>query len=286
MSSAQTVIAVAVPRASPHLASRALLVLAWTIFAVFAAFALVPDLLAPYDPIILDVSHRLEPPSLQHLFGTDEAGRDVFSRVIHGTRYSLGLAVAIVIGSAVFGVLYGAVSGMARGWLDDLLMRIVDLFFGIPALVLALAIAAAIGRGLGTVAIALGVIWWPGYARLVRGEVLGLRERPHVEAARALGVPTLALLRRHIMPFVVQAVNVRVTTDIGYALVAVTALSFLGLGAQSPTPEWGLLIRDSRPYFGSAWWYLVFPGTMIMLAAVAFSIIGDALAAHAAGRER
>jgi peptide/nickel transport system permease protein len=267
-------------------ANRALLVLAWTVFAVFAAFALFPDLLAPYDPIILDVSHRLEPPAPAHPFGTDEGGRDVLSRVIHGTRYSLGLAVAIVLGSAAFGVLYGAVSGMVRGWLDDLLMRVVDLFFGIPALVLALALAAAIGRGLPTVAISLGVIWWPGYARLVRGEVLGLRERPHVEAARALGVPTLTLLRRHIMPFVAQAVNVRVTTDIGYALVAVTALSFLGLGAQSPTPEWGLLIRDSRPYFGSAWWYLVFPGAMVMLATVAFSIIGDAFAGHAAGRER
>lgn len=283
---AQDVTAALAARPVSNAANRALLVLAWSVFAVFAAFALFPGLLAPSDPIILDVSHRLEPPSPSHPFGTDEGGRDVFSRVIHGTRYSLGLAVAIVLGSAAFGVLYGAISGMVRGWLDDLLMRIVDLFFGIPALVLALALAAAIGRGLPTVAIALGIIWWPGYARLMRGEVLGLRERPHVEAARALGVPTRTLLRRHIMPFVVQAVNVRVTTDIGYALVAVTALSFLGLGAQSPTPEWGLLIRNSRPYFGSAWWYLVFPGAMIMLAAVAFSIIGDALAAHAAGRER
>jgi peptide/nickel transport system permease protein len=268
-------------RPTGQAAGRALLIGALAIFALFAAFALLPGLLAPYNPIILDVSHRLAPPSLSHPFGTDEGGRDIFSRVVHGTRYSLGLAVVIVLASAAFGVVYGAVSGMARSWLDDLLMRVVDLFFGIPALVLALAIAAAFGRGLGTVAISLAAIWWPGYARLVRGEVLRLRERPHVEAARALGVSTAVLLRRHIMPFVIQAVNVRITTDIGYALVAVTALSFLGLGAQSPTPEWGLLIRDSRPYFGSAWWYLVFPGVMIMLTAGAFSVIGDALA----GRE-
>lgn len=260
-----------------------LLPLALLIVAVLAAFALAPGLIAPHDPIALAMSDRLKPPGLTHLFGTDEGGRDVFSRIVYGTRYSLGVAVVIVFASAVFGVVYGAVSGMARGQVDNLLMRIVDLFFGFPALVLALAVAASIGRGLDSVALSLSLIWWPGYARLVRGEVLRLRERPHVEAARALGVSGSTILRRHIIPFVAQEVNVRVTTDIGYALVAVTALSFLGLGANSPTPEWGLLIRDSRPYFGSAWWYLVFPGTMIMLTATAFSLIGDALASRHGG---
>jgi peptide/nickel transport system permease protein len=258
-------------------------IFAWAIVIVLAAFALLPGLIAPYDPVILDIANRLKPPSLAHLFGTDEGGRDIFSRVVHGTRYSLGVAVAIVFAAGLFGVIYGAVSGMSRRAIDDVMMRIVDLFFGFPALVLALAVAAAIGRGLDSVALSLAIIWWPGYARLVRGEVLRLRERPHVEAARALGVSTGALLRRHIVPFVTQEVNVRVTTDIGYALVAVTALSFLGLGANSPTPEWGLLIRDSRPYFGSAWWYLVFPGLIIMLTATAFSIIGDMLAGRRSG---
>jgi peptide/nickel transport system permease protein len=257
-----------------------LLLLAWLIVAALAAFALFPGWIAPADPIFLDIAHRLQGPSLAHPFGTDEGGRDIFSRVVYGTRYSLGVSAGIVLAAALFGVAYGAASGMARRRVDNLLMRIVDLFFGFPALVLALAVAAAIGRGLDSVALSLAAIWWPGYARLVRGEVLRLRERPHVEAARALGVSTPKLLLRHIMPFVVQEVNVRVTTDIGYALVAVTALSFLGLGAKSPTPEWGLLIRDSRPYFGSAWWYLVFPGTMIMLTAAAFSIIGDRLASR------
>ena len=261
-------------------AERVLLVLAWVILAALALFTLFAGIVAPDNPIILDIGHRLHSPSLEHLFGTDEGGRDIFSRVIYGTRYSLGVAVAIVFAAAVFGVVYGAVSGMASRRIDDVMMRTVDLFFGFPALVLAMAVAAAIGRGLDSVTLSLAVIWWPGYARLVRGEVLRLRERPHVEAARALGVSTLTLLRRHIIPFVLQEVNVRVTTDIGYALVAVTALSFLGLGAESPTPEWGLLIRDSRPYFGSAWWYLAFPGLMIMLTATAFSIIGDWLAAR------
>ena len=259
-----------------------LLPLALLVLAILAAFTLLPGLIAPHDPIALAMADRLKPPSLTHIFGTDEGGRDVFSRIVYGTRYSLGVAIAIVFASALFGVIYGAVSGMARQGIDNLMMRIVDLFFGFPALVLALAVAASIGRGLDSVALSLAIIWWPGYARLVRGEVLRLRERPHVEAARALGVSEMTILRRHIIPFVVQEVNVRITTDIGYALVAVTALSFLGLGANSPTPEWGLLIRDSRPYFGSAWWYLVFPGTMIMLTATAFSLIGDALASRRA----
>lgn len=271
---------------APWRAEDALVVLAWAVVACLAAFALAPGWLSPGDPILLNIAERLQPPGATHPFGTDEAGRDILSRVIHGTRYSLGVAAAIVVSAALFGVAYGAVSGMAGRRLDNAMMRVVDIFFGFPALVLALAVAAAIGRGLDSVTLALAVIWWPGYARLVRGEVLRLRERPHVEAARALGVSDPTLLRRHILPFVVQEVNVRVTTDIGYALVAVTALSFLGLGASSPTPEWGLLIRDSRQFFGSAWWYLVFPGTMIMVTAAAFSILGDRLAARHGGTAR
>jgi len=257
---------------------RPMVVAACCFLAALLVFALIPGAIAPYDPIKLDILHRLQPPSLAHPFGTDEAGRDILSRLIHGTRYSVGLAVFVVFSAAVFGVVYGAISGIARRGVDEVMMRIVDVFFGFPVLVLALAVAAALGRGLSSVALALTVIWWPGFARLVRGEVQRIRELPHIEAARSLGVSTPTLVRRHIIPFLVQEVNVRLTTDIGYALVAITALSFLGLGAQSPTPEWGLLIRDSRSYFGSAWWYLVFPGVMLMLTTAAFSILGDALA--------
>jgi peptide/nickel transport system permease protein len=242
------------------------------------AFAIAPGLIATSDPIKLDVPNRLVPPSLAHPFGTDEGGRDIFSRVVFGTRNSLGIAVTVVLGSALFGILVGAVAGLAGGAVDEVLMRIVDLFLAFPAFVLALALAASLGRGLGSIALALAIIWWPGYARLVRGEILALREQQHVETARALGVRGLRLVRRHMLPFMTRSVNVRITTDIGYALVAVTALSFLGLGAQSPTPEWGLLIRDSRSYFGSAWWYLLAPGFMVMLTTVAFSLIGDAVA--------
>jgi peptide/nickel transport system permease protein len=258
---------------------------AWLVVVALLAFALFPSFIAPHSPIALDVANRLKPPSFPHPFGTDEAGRDILSRVIHGTRYSLGLALVIVVSAAIFGVCYGAISGMAARWLDNLMMRVVDVFLGFPALVLALAMAAALGRGLSSMALSLAIIWWPGFARLVRGEVRRIRELPHVEAARALGVPFTKLVRRHIFPFLLHAVNVRLSTDIGYALVAITALSFLGLGAQSPTPEWGLLIRDSRSYFGAAWWYLVFPGGMVMVSTAAFSILGDMLAARGSGEQ-
>jgi peptide/nickel transport system permease protein len=248
------------------------------VILLLLAFTIAPGLIAASDPIKLDVPNRLLPPSLAHPFGTDEGGRDIFSRVVFGTRNSLGIAVTVVLGSVMFGILVGAVAGLAGGALDELLMRIVDLFLAFPAFVLALALTASLGRGLGSVALALAIIWWPGYARLVRGEILALREQQHVETARALGVRGFRLVRRHMLPFMTRSVNVRITTDIGYALVAVTALSFLGLGAQSPTPEWGLLIRDSRSYFGSAWWYLLAPGFMVMLTTVAFSLIGDAVA--------
>lgn len=251
------------------------------VFVVFLVICMAwPGFIAGQSPIKLNIIARLQPPSFEHLFGTDEAGRDIFSRLIHGTRYSLGVALAVVLFAALFGVIYGAIAGFASPRIDSLMMRIVDVFMGFPSLIFALAVAAALGRGLGSVTLALSLMWWPGFARTVRAEVVRLKEFPHVEAARALGVKPVLIFMRHILPFVAGPVNIRITTDIGYALVAVTALSFLGLGAKSPTPEWGLLIRDARPYFGTAWWYLVFPGTAIMLCAAASSILGDSLTAR------
>jgi peptide/nickel transport system permease protein len=270
------------PRAR-RLPRSPLAVTALAILVVFAAFAVAPGVLATGDPVDLNVSHRLQAPSFAHPFGTDEGGRDVYSRVVWGARNSLGVALVVVLGGALIGVALGAVSGMVGRRLDEAMMRFVDVFLAFPAFVLAMAVAAARGRGLASLAIGLVIVWWPSYARLVRGEVLRLRERPHVEAARALGMSTGRIFRRHILPFIWKDLNVRVTTDIGYALVAVTALSFLGLGAQSPTPEWGLLIGDSKTYVGSAWWYMAFPGLAIMLVTVASSIIGDWLAG---GRDR
>ncbi|MFM2278283.1 MAG: hypothetical protein RLZZ444_514 [Pseudomonadota bacterium] len=256
------------------------------LIGLLAIIIVAPDFVSPYDTTALDLKARLAPPSLAHLFGTDEGGRDLFSRIVHGARYSVGTSMIIVLAAAIIGLVIGAISGMASRLVDNILMRIVDVFMGFPALVLSLAVAAAVGRGLTGVIISLLLIWWPGYARYVRSEVRRLRELPHIEAATALGASNFLLLRRHILPFVIQGINVRITTDIGYALVAVTALSFLGLGVRSPIPEWGLLIRDSRSYFGVAWWYMMFPGLMVMITATAFSLLGDRLAAQNSGGSR
>jgi peptide/nickel transport system permease protein len=284
MSAAEIVtVAVPVTRRARRLPRSPMVVAAFAVLVVFAAFAIAPGVLATGDPVDLDVAHRLQAPAFAHPFGTDEGGRDVYTRVVWGARNSLGLALVVVLGGALLGVAFGAVSGMVGRRLDEAMMRFVDIFLAFPAFVLAMAVAAARGRGLSSLAIGLVIVWWPSYARLVRGEVLRLRERPHVEAARTLGMGSGRIFRRHILPFLWKDLNVRVTTDIGYALVAVTALSFLGLGAQSPTPEWGLLIRDSKTYVGTAWWYMAFPGLAIMLVTVASSIIGDWLAG---GRDR
>jgi peptide/nickel transport system permease protein len=243
-----------------------------------------PGFFAHSDPIALDPANALLSPSSSHLFGTDEVGRDLYTRVIYGARNSLGVTFAIVLPSAIFGVFYGAIAGWVGRWVDSIMMRIVDIVLAFPIFILAMAIAGARGRGLSSVAISLVLIWWPSYARLVRGKFLSLRTTTYVEAAQALGVPNRSIIRRHLLPFVFDEINVRVTSDIGYALVAVTSLSFLGVGAQSPTAEWGLLISDSRTYALQAWWYLVFPGVTLVAATLIFTFLGDTIAARRKGR--
>lgn len=248
------------------------------VLAVLAFVSVAPGLVAPYGPTALDILSRLKPPSWAHPFGTDEVGRDVFSRVLHGTRLSLGVAVCVAVIGALVGVVVGAVSGFVGGWLDNLVTRVGEVFLAFPTFILAMAVASVAGRGLASLALSLVVVWWPSYARLVRGMVMAVKERQHVESARALGASESRILFKHTMPFVAEEVIVRVTVDIGYALVAVTALSFLGLGARSPTPEWGLLISDARTYFASAWWYMLFPGLAVVVSTIAFSLVGDAIA--------
>jgi peptide/nickel transport system permease protein len=259
-------------RRQPLLVVSGLLV----IFLLVAAFF--PSLISDKPTSGLNMKDAFKSPSWTYPFGTDEAGRDIFTRVVHGTRYSLGMALGIVLIAAAFGTIYGAISGFAGGWVDELMMRVVDIFLAFPAFVLAMAIAAAAGRGVRSVVIALAIIWWPGYARMIRGMVLGLKENVWVDAARALGAPSSRVILRHILPFTVAELNVRITVEIGYALVAVTSLSFIGLGASRPTPEWGLLIADGRRYVTGAWWYPIFPGIAIYFATTVFSLFGDALA--------
>jgi peptide/nickel transport system permease protein len=247
------------------------------IVLVFAAMAIAPDVIAKHPPNDIYIGEPLVGPSSAFWMGTDELGRDMFSRVVHGTRTSIGMAVLVVALGALAGTLIGAIAGFVGGVVDDLLMRFTDLFLSLPGFVLALAIAAVLGRGISSVVIALALVWWPGYARLVRGIVLDVKQRLHVEAARTLGASGPHIVRRHILPFTVRQLNTRITQDMGYALVSVAGLSFLGLGAQPPAPEWGSLLNASRTHLVGAWWYPTFPGLAIMIFTLGVSLLGDAL---------
>lgn len=245
------------------------------LYLLFLLLVIIDPGIVGGDPNGFDIGNRLHSPTIHHLFGTDELGRDLLARVAYGARNSVGVAVIVVAIAVAVGLVVGTVAGWFGGWVDSLLMRIVDVFLAFPAFVLALALAAALGAGLKSVIIALSAVWWPAYARLVRGAVLSLKNADHVEAAAALGLSRARIIWRHVLRFVWRDLNVRATADVGYALMAVTALSFLGLGAQPPTAEWGLLIKSSADYVYVAWWYMAFPGLAVTFTAVTFSILGD-----------
>jgi peptide/nickel transport system permease protein len=255
-------------------------IVAIALLAFLALVVIAPGLFSGRTPTALDIAARLSGPSAVHPMGTDELGRDILARVAYGARNSVGVSLLIVAAAVVIGLVWGTIAGWVGGVLDSAMMRIVDMFLAFPAFVLAMALAAALKPSLGSVAVALAAVWWPAYARLVRGAVLSLRNAGHVVAARALGLPTGRIIWRHVLRFIWRDINVRATADIGYALMAVTALSFLGLGAQSPTPEWGLLIRSSAAYFYTAWWYMAFPGLAVTLTAASLSILGDWIASR------
>jgi peptide/nickel transport system permease protein len=253
---------------------RALVVIA---LALISALVLFPSLLATHDPFALDVINRLKPPSSAHFFGTDEAGRDIFSRVVHGARITIGSSLAIVACAAIFGALIGAIAGWFGGRIDSYLMRIVDVFLAFPYLVLAMALAASIGRNMGSSILALILVWWPGYARMVRGQVLSIKNELFVKASRAIGTNSSRILRWHVIPHASRPIVVRATLDIGYVIIALTGLSFLGLGAQNPSPEWGLLISNAKAYVLFGWWYSVLPGLVLVCVVGVFVILGDRL---------
>jgi peptide/nickel transport system permease protein len=248
-----------------------LAVLCLVILAIFG------PVLAPYNPTNPDPVNEFLPPSAAHLMGTDDLGRDVFSRVIVGTRYSL-LAVAIVLSLALLvGTVVGALAGYAGGLVDELLMRATDIVLAFPGIVLALALAAALGPSLTNGMLALAAIWWPTYARLVRGQVLSVKQNAYVEAARALGIPVHGILLRHVLRNCMAPVIVQLSLDMGNVLVAAAGLSFIGLGAQLPTPEWGLMVSVDAQNVLNAWWQSTFPGLAIFLAALTFNLAGDVL---------
>jgi len=239
--------------------------------------AIVAPLVAPYDPVKLSLTQRLRPPSTQYFFGTDEFGRDIFSRVLFGAQISLQVAGTVILLAAGVGVTLGAIGGYRGGRWDETVMRVSDIFMAFPDLVLAMALSAALGANLTSAIIAVSIVWWPTYARLVRGQILSLKQHAFVEAARGLGASEARIIARHLLPNTLSPLLVRISTDVGYAILYTASLGFIGLGAQEPTPEWGRMVATGRAYLLDQWWYPTLPGLAIFLAVLGFTWVGDAL---------
>lgn len=247
------------------------------IIGLLILMAVIAPWLSPYDPIQTNVPRRLEAPSGEHLFGTDQLGRDILSRILYGTRISLRIAVLAAVIATLIGVPLGLISGYFRGRVDDLLMRLTDMFMAFPRLILAMAIAAALSPTLENVIIAISLAAWPAYARLARSVTLGLREENFVEAARALGASPLRILGRHVAPGVISPVVIQVSLDMGGIILTAAGLGFIGFGAQPPTPEWGVMISEGRNYITGQWWVSTFPGIAISLVVLGFNLLGDGI---------
>ena len=248
------------------------------IVGLFLFLAVFGELLAPHDPYAADITNsKLLAPSLSHPMGTDELGRDVFSRIMTGTRVSVQVALIVLGFAVIFGTIVGLIAGYCGGWVDEVLMRLTDMFLAFPALILAVAIAASLGRNLRNTMIALATVFWPWYARLVRAQVLSIKEREFVQAAHSIGMSRSRIMLRHILPNAASVIIIQLTLDVGFAILATSSLSFIGLGAQPPSPEWGTMMSTARNYFRDAWWYMAFPGLALTLTVLAFNVLGDGL---------
>jgi len=261
-------------RRNPLLATGAALSLLIVLAGVLA------PLVAPHPADAYVATHptqTLLQPSGLHPFGTDQLGRDVLTRVLYGARISPVIAFFVLLFSCLVGIPLGIVAGYFGGVIDDILMRITDVFLAFPALLLALAFAAVLTPSIGNTTLAIALTWWPWYTRLIRGQAASVAGRQYVEAARALGVSHRRILLRHILPNSITPLIVQVSLDVSAVILTASALSFLGLGAQDPTPDWGLMVSQGQSYFTTQWWLVTFPGAAILLTAVAFNLLGDGL---------
>lgn len=250
------------------------------IVTVFLVLAAIGPMIVPY-PLdatgAMNLGNRLKPPSAAHWFGTDEMGNDLYSRVVIATRTSMWIGLTIVGIAAVVGVPLGIAAGYFGGWTRAVIMRITDIFLSVPGIVLALAIVAALGPGILNGIVALSIVWWPGYVRLVEAKALSLRNEPFVEAARSVGASDARILAVHILPNCASPIIVKASMDMGLAILAAASLGFIGLGAKPPAPEWGAMISVARTYMPNWWWYAVFPGFAIYLTVLGFNLFGDGL---------
>jgi peptide/nickel transport system permease protein len=254
-----------------------LAVTGFALILLFALLAVLAPLLTQYDPVDQDLSTRLAPPSLAHWLGTDQLGRDLLSRLLFGARISLAVGLFVVATAGAFGTTIGLIAGYTGGIADEILMRVTDVFLAFPPLILAMAIAGALGPSLTNAMLAIAVVTWPVYARLVRGQVLSLREREFIQAAHSIGATMPRILLRHLLPNTLAPLLVQASFDWGGAILATAGLSFIGFGAQPPTPEWGVMISEGRKFISTQPWLSLFPGIAILLAVAAFNLIGDGL---------
>lgn len=248
----------------------ALIVLFWFVIALTA-----PHII-PYDPDQQVLAHRLQPPNPTHWFGTDELGRDIFSRTLYGARISIPIGLIVVALSSVVGMIVGGISGYVGGLFDEIVMRVADAVLAFPSLVLAMAITAALGPSINNAMLAIVVVLWPTYARVMRGQVLAVKAMEFIEAAHAIGVPNWRIFLRHVLPNSYTPILVKATLDIGNAIIIAAGLSFIGLGAVPPTPEWGAMINMGRLKFAQ-WWIATFPGLAMFTVIVGFNFLGDGL---------
>lgn len=257
-----------------------LAVLGLAIIVAIVAVAVFAPVIAPYPAQgrgESNLGERFEAPSARHLMGTDNFGRDVLSRVVYGARIPLLISFTVTAVIVLIGVPLGGIAGYYGGRIDEAVMRVTDVFLAFPSLILAITFVAFLGPSIRNVMIAIVISWWPWYTRLVRGVAVSLRERPYVEAARTMGVRDSVIILRHILPNAYGPVIVQMTLDIGTVILAAAALSFIGLGAQAPTPEWGLMISEGRSYILEYWWIGTFPGLAIFILVLAFNFVGDGL---------
>ena len=239
--------------------------------------ALLDETIAPYSGTAVDVVNRLQPPSGEHWFGTDELGRDVLSRVVLGAAVSLRVGLVAVGIALVAGTTVGLLAGYLRGWVDDVLMRAMDVLFAFPAILMAIAVLAILGPGATNAMIAIGVVYTPIFARVTRAAVLTVREEVYVRASRSVGASDARILLRHVLPNAAPPIIVQTSISLAFAVLAEAALSFLGLGTQPPTPSWGRMLAEGRGFLELAWWMALFPGLAIVLVVLAFNLLGDSL---------
>lgn len=254
---------------------RALPYLSLSYLFLILCLALFAEWIAPVDPNLQNLREAQMPPSADHLFGTDQLGRDILSRIVYGTRISLVVGISAVALAAVIGVFMGVTSVMVPRWLGDVIMRITDVFLALPAILIALAVAATVGPSLINVIMIIGIVYWAQFARLVRGEALSVREREYVLAAQVIGSPILHIVRRHILPNVYNTVIVMTTLQLASAILLESILSFLGIGIPPPTPSWGSMVADGRQYIAFSWWIVTLPGIAIMLTVFSVNLCGD-----------